>query len=1520
MKKRLVTLLTSIMVITGLSTVWAQNPTAQVQVIHNAADPAAAVVDIYVQFHGTEVKLEDVTFRSATEYLALPAGTPINIIVSPGNSQNSHQVIKAFHGITLEADLAYQVIATGVLSHAFAPNPDHRDISFDLLIAANARPTGTEDQNVDIRVVHGSTDAPSVGVNANGATLIPGFSYRDITDYLSVPADFYTLEVTPAHQPDNALFTYTADLSGLGGASATILASGFLDPSANQHGPAFALIAVLADGTVIELPIDATAQVQVIHNSADPSAEVVDIYVKSPTDTAKIEDLTFRTATSFLDLPAGVPLEIVVAGGDSESIEDGLATFDVNLQAGQSYYVVATGVLNPDDFAENPTGQSTEFTLLIREGAKTTTSDGFNVDIQILHGSSDAPAVGINVDERVVIPALGYKHFVRDFILFAARPYTIQITPGNQPNETLFNFEADLSGLDGTAGILIASGFVDPSANQDGAGFTLIFVLPDGTVVELPQIQEEAPTARVQVIHNAADPAAEIVDIYVDTGSDTIKLEDVAFRSATAFLDLPAETELTIVVAGGESEGIEDGIASFPATLEDGESYYVVANGVLSPDDFATNPDEVETGFTLFVEPGAREVAEDGELVDLNVLHGATDAPNVGVNANGNVIIEGFSYSDFSGYLSVPADAYQLDVTLGGQPMEIVASFDADISGLGGGTALVIASGFLDPAANQDGPAFGLIAVLPDGTVIELPTVSADSPTARVQIIHNAADPNAEMVDVYITSAEANDTLFLDDVAFRSASAFEDVPAEVELELFVAPSNSSSAADAIATFTAMLEEGESYYIVANGVLNPDDFAPNPEEIDIAFTLLRQLGAREEAEDGESVDLTILHGATDAPAVGVNANGSVILDVLQYSEFAGPLSVPADEYQLDVTLGGQPMEIVASFDADISELGGGGAIIIASGFLDPAANQDGPAFGLIAVLPDGTVIELPVAVPTARVQIIHNAADPNAEVVDVYITSAEANDTLFLDDVTFRSASAFEDVPAEVELELFVAPSNSSSAADAIASFTTTLEDEESYYVVASGVLSPDEFAANPDEVATAFTLFIEPGAREAAEDGESVDLNVLHGATDAPNVGVNANGNVIIEGFSYSDFSGYLSVPADVYQLDVTLGGQPEEVVASFNADISGLGGGAALIIASGFLDPAANQDGPAFGLIAVLPDGTVIELPVPGMASIQMVHNVADPVAQIVDVYIDTGDETMKLDDLSYLSATPFMDLPADKELAITIADQNSENANQGVRTFMITLESGRNYFVVASGLLNTSVFADNPMGYNTELALYLDDEARRISAGSQFGVKSFHGVTDAPHIDILNNVTNESIVTDQRYGAFSSYNMIDADLANLTVTHASMPNQVLSTHTLDLNDEAGKSGLLLSTGFVDPTANHNGELFNMLMVMQDGSTEILSTATSGDGLIQRDEFLNVYPNPASGMATVSYEIERPGNVTFEILDVMGRNVHREIFTNQPIGQYKWDLSANRFNAGIHTVVMRSGQTRSVFKLMIVK
>ena len=554
---------------------------------------------------------------------------------------------------------------------------------------------------------------------------------------------------------------------------------------------------------------------------------------------------------------------------------------------------------------------------------------------------------------------------------------------------------------------------------------------------------------------------------------------------------------------------------------------------------------------------------------------------------------------------------------------------------------------------------------------------------------------------------------------------------------------------------------------------------------------------------------------------------------------------------------------------------------------------------------------------ARVQVIHNAADPAAETVDIYVDTG--SDTVKINDFAFRSATPFLDLPAETDITIVIAGPNSESIAEGIATFEAVLEADESYYVVANGVLNPDSFSPNPSDASTAFTLFVQAGARETSSDNQTVDLQVLHGATDAPNVGVNANGATIIPGFAYGEFVGYLSVPADNYLLEITPGGIPDTTLLAYSADLNGLGGVSALVIASGFLDSTANQDGAAFGLIAVLPDGNVVLLPEPGFAGAQFINNSADPSMAMVDLYIEAGEQVYKVEDLIYQHATSFLDLPADQDLIITIANPESQEVSEGIRSFNLRLSSGKNYYVVANGVMDPSQFDQNPEGKSNQIQLFVDDEARRITSGLEVAIKVFHGITDAPMVNFFANSTSIPLVSSLGYGEFSSYYELFPTNMEFSLSPMSNPAEKISGFASNMLNQGGTSGLILLSGFMDPSSNESGAEMDLMMAHQDGSTTILSSVTPRQGDLTIDNsLLSVYPNPISSIANVSYSMNERADVEFELIDILGKTIATKKFSDKTPGSYNWELDVTRLQTGVHTLIMRTDSVQSVSRIMV--
>ncbi|MGB3073690.1 MAG: DUF4397 domain-containing protein, partial [Chitinophagales bacterium] len=457
-------------------------------------------------------------------------------------------------------------------------------------------------------------------------------------------------------------------------------------------------------------------------------------------------------------------------------------------------------------------------------------------------------------------------------------------------------------------------------------------------------------TARLQVIHNSADLAATTVDVWLD---NTLLLNDFNFRTASPFIDAPSGVSFKVSIQPAGSSDTINALFTKTFTLAAGKTYVVIANGIVSPTGYAPS-----TPFDLYAYDMGEETATLAANTDVMVFHGATDAPTVDVKEVGvgaGTVIDDLSYSEFSGYLALPTADYSLQVR-DAHGITTVAQYDAPLAtlGLNGAAAVALASGFLDPSVNSNGPAFGIYVALPTGgALVALP--SAAISTARVQVIHNAADAAAATVDVWL-----NDTKLIDNFEFRTATPFIDAPAGENLTIAIKDQNSTSAADPIAAFNYTLTGGATYLLVANGIVSATGYFPAP-----AFNLDVFATGRERAIEAVNTDVLVYHGSTDAPTVDVvetGAGAGTIVNDISYSQFAGYLELLTADYKLDVR-DETGTTTVATYEAPLATLAlqDQALTVLASGFLNPANNSDGAAFGLyVALSAGGALVPLPLA--------------------------------------------------------------------------------------------------------------------------------------------------------------------------------------------------------------------------------------------------------------------------------------------------------------------------------------------------------------------------------------------------------------------------------------------------------------------------------------------------------------------------------------------------------------------------------
>jgi hypothetical protein len=1002
-----------------------------------------------------------------------------------------------------------------------------------------------------------------------------------------------------------------------------------------------------------------------------------------------------------------------------------------------------------------------------------------------------------------------------------------------------------------------------------------------------------AQTAKVQVIHNCADAAASQVDVYVN---GALTLDDFAFRTSTPFLDLPAGVNINVGIAPGNSASVNDTITSFNYNLMDGSNYVLVASGIVSPSGYNPAP-----AFNLEVFALGRLTATNPANTDVLIMHGATDAPTVDVKVPlGATLVNDLSYPSFSAnYLELPTANYNVQVR-NAAGTDVVAEYQAPLAALNlqGQALVVVASGFLNPANNSNGPAFGLWAApAAGGPLVQLPSAPVSS--TRLQVIHNCADAAAATVDVWL-----NNTLLIDNFQFRKASAFIDAPAGVAFDVTIQPANSTDTTNGLARFTYTLAATTKYVIVANGTVSATGYNPaQPFNLDVFAA------GQEASGNPANTNILVYHGATDAPTVDIVAGAATLVDNISYAQFSTAyLQLPTADYVISVT-DATGATTVASYGAPLATLNlqGASAVALASGFLNPANNSNGPNFGIWVALPSGgDLVPLPLVNPpsnqTARVQIIHNCADKAARKVDVYL-----NDSLLLDDFTFRTCTPFIDAPAVDTIVVKISPSNSTGPSNPLATFSYNLTANETYVIVANGTVSSSGYTPSQP-----FNLDVYAGAQEASGNPANTNVLVYHGVTDAPQVNIEAGGNNLVDSLAYAQFSDdYLELPTSNYTIAVkTTAG---DTVAVYGVPLSTLNlqGASLVTLASGYLNRSANRNGSIFGLWVALPSGgNLIPLPriVNDSARIQVIHNSADVAAKFVDVWLN---DNKILNNFEFRTATPFISLPAGVDFDITIMDSLSTDTVAEKARFFYKLGEQK-YILIAEGNISTT-------GYDPivpfDIAVY--DQAKEESGDpAKTSVLVYHGSTDAPVVDVV--AAGSTLVDNLQFSQFSN-GYLELNTANYTLNiKEGFGATILASYTAPLATLGlqGDALVALASGFLNPGSNSNGQSFGIWVSLPTGGALIPLPDVTGLNANSNNNIV-VFPNPAHDK--INFTISSLSEQT--VLNIYSTTGQLVLSRNIPAGfEGNYMIDTESISSGLYNIELTNNSSRYIGKVSIIK
>ncbi|MDZ4745600.1 MAG: T9SS type A sorting domain-containing protein [bacterium] len=483
---------------------------------------------------------------------------------------------------------------------------------------------------------------------------------------------------------------------------------------------------------------------------------------------------------------------------------------------------------------------------------------------------------------------------------------------------------------------------------------------------------------------------------------------------------------------------------------------------------------------------------------------------------------------------------------------------------------------------------FLLIAVV---VIASCVTTQAQQILAYVTFINNSSDVGLKTVDVYLTQASV--TTKFEDIAYQQSVDLNPTFGDLQTQIQVAPGNSADASSAFATYSFLPKIDSGYIAMVRGVRTPADYAPNPNGISTAIAVDAFLTVFTIPDHSKTGFYTV-HGVTDLGTFDVYFRGTAtpIASNLSYGQRTpSPVAAVRSVVTVDVTKAGDKTKVLGSFALNIPGLSSEVVVLIVSGFKTPGDNSGSTdSLALLAVLESGQVVRasLIAGSQTARVQIVNNLPEILFNNVDVWVKAdVISTPEKKVDNLGYHKATGFVEFPSGTPLQIGITLSTSTLFKDTI--FTTTVETLKpgrAYTFVLTGV-STTGFKQNPEKIDTAASVVVLPDALEAPSLLGQLAVRAGNFTTDSPPLTIFGSAQ-FIAGASYKEAAPeYVHVEPrrdTIWVRDDSTGARIKGYVCTPCEQSRAL-----LALTSGFRFPDSNKNGPAFKLIFVQSDGTVI-------------------------------------------------------------------------------------------------------------------------------------------------------------------------------------------------------------------------------------------------------------------------------------------------------------------------------------------
>jgi len=328
--------------------------------------------------------------------------------------------------------------------------------------------------------------------------------------------------------------------------------------------------------------------------------------------------------------------------------------------------------------------------------------------VSVLHASANAPKVDVKIDNDTVLTGVDFKQGSNLLELDSGtRKVVVEgILPGGARTPVI---TADLPLDADTRYTIIAA--------NDVADI-------EPVIVSAPVVDVPADTVRAQVVHAAAK--APSVDVYVTAPSADINsaspLSALAYKASTDPVEIPnGDYEIRITPEGSKTVLFDSGTIS----LAGGSDLVIAAVENIS--------DSVPVSLVVLDGDTSSVIYDVNTQAAVRVIHDSPDAPAVDIVVNDNFaapLVEDLSYPDFTPYVTVPSDTYNIKVAVANSMTSVI---DADLT-------------FAKASQTSVYAVNNVASIEPLVLVDDNRSVATE---AKVRLVHGAV--SAPNVDIYVT-------------------------------------------------------------------------------------------------------------------------------------------------------------------------------------------------------------------------------------------------------------------------------------------------------------------------------------------------------------------------------------------------------------------------------------------------------------------------------------------------------------------------------------------------------------------------------------------------------------------------------------------------------------------------------------------------------------------------------------------------------------------------------------------------